>query len=316
MTADPARPERAPPLHTYEVQADAQGERLDKFLVGVQAELGRQGARWLTEQGLVRVDGARASKSRRLRAGERVEVFGEWGGAPPAEPDAKLVLVLERPDLVVVDKPAGQASAPLGAVTSGTLAGALLGRYPEMRALGYRSREPGLLHRLDTSTSGLVLAARTQQAFDTLREALAQERLHKRYLAIVADERLPDTALLEQLLAPHASGSGRVVVASSEQVSGARFCRSRVRTIERHGRWALVEVEASRAYRHQVRVQLAAAGWPIAGDREYGGSVAAALEDRHALHASHLGWNGDEAVPPFVADSLLPSDLRAFLERG
>jgi 23S rRNA-/tRNA-specific pseudouridylate synthase len=89
-----------------------------------------------------------------------------------------------------------------------------------------------------------------------------------------------------------------------------------VRTLERHGRWALVEVEASRAYRHQVRVQLAAAGWPIAGDREYGGSVADALDGRHALHASHLGWDGDASVPAFVADSPLPSDLRAFLQRG
>jgi len=313
---DPARPQRDPPLHTYEVQPAAAGERLDKFLVAVQAELGRQGARWLTEQGLVRVDGARATKSRRLCAGQRVEVFGEWGGAPPAEPDAPLALVLERTDLVVVDKPAGQPSAPLGAVTPGTLAGALLGRYPEMRALGYRSREPGLLHRLDTNTSGLVLAARTPIAFETLRGALGEERLHKRYLAIVTDERLPDAALLEQLLAPHASGSGRVVVAQSEQVSGARFCRSRVRTLERHGRWALVEVQASRAYRHQVRVQLAAAGWPIAGDREYGGSIANALEHRHALHASHLGWDGGGGVPPFVADSPLPGDLRAFLQRG
>jgi len=304
------------PLQVYEVSPAAEGERLDKFLVQQRAELGRQGARWLTEQGLVRVDGARAVKSRRLRAGERVEVFGDWGGAPPPEPQAALSLVLERADLVVVDKPAGQPSAPLAAVTEGTLAGALLGRYPEMAGVGYRSREPGLLHRLDTRTSGLILAARTALAFEALRAALSGEQLHKRYLAIVADVALPDAALLEQLLAPHPSGSGRVVVVQSEEVAGARRCRSRVRTLERHGRWALVEVAASRAYRHQVRVQLAAAGWPIAGDREYGGSVALALEQRHALHASHLGWDGDARVPPFSADSPLPSELRAFLEHG
>jgi 23S rRNA pseudouridine1911/1915/1917 synthase len=306
----------AAPLHVYVVAADAQGERLDKFLVQQRPELGRQGARWLSEQGLVRVEGARALKSRRLRAGEHVEVFGDWSGAPPPEPQAQLCVVLERADLVIVDKPAGQPSAPLAAVTPGTLAGALLGRYPEMAAVGHRSREPGLLHRLDTRTSGLILAARTPLAFEALRAALSGEQLHKRYLAIVADVALPDAALLEQLLAPHPSGSGRVIVAESAAIAGARRCRSRVRTLERHGRWALVEVTASRAYRHQVRVQLAAAGWPIAGDREYGGSVATVLEQRHALHASHLGWDGDQRVSPFAADSALPGELRAFLERG
>jgi len=306
----------AAPLRVYLVPAAAQGERLDKFLVQQRPELGRQGARWLSEQGLVRVNGARAVKSRRLRAGERVEVFGDWSGAPPPEPQAQLCVVLERADLVVVDKPAGQPSAPLAAVTAGTLAGALLGRYPEMAAVGHRSREPGLLHRLDTRTSGLILAARTPLAFEALRAALNGEQLHKRYLAIVADVALPDATQLEQLLAPHPSGSGRVVVAESADMAGARRCRSLVRTLERHGRWALVEVTASRAYRHQVRVQLAAAGWPIAGDREYGGSVATVLEQRHALHASHLGWQGDERVSPFAADSPLPGELREFLERG
>jgi 23S rRNA pseudouridine1911/1915/1917 synthase len=304
------------PVQTHDVLPEASGERLDKFLVQQRPELGRQGARWLTEQGLVRVDGVRAPKSRRLRAGERVEVFGDWGGAPPAEPQAALSIVLERPDLVVVDKPAGQPSAPLGAVTPGTLAGALLGRYPEMRAVGYRSREPGLLHRLDTRTSGLLLAARSTSAFECLRAALSRERLHKRYLAVVAGEGLPERVLLEQPLAPHPSGSGRVIIAPSEAAPGARRCRSELRTLARHGRWALVEVEAPRAFRHQVRVHLAAAGWPIAGDLDYGASVASALAERHALHASHLAWDGDAQVPPFSVESSLPDELQALLRSG
>jgi 23S rRNA pseudouridine1911/1915/1917 synthase len=278
-------------------------------------ELGRQGARWLTEQGLVRVDGARAPKSRRLRPGERVEVFGEWGGAPPAEPAAPLAIVLERSDLVVVDKPAGQPSVPLGEQARGTLAGALLGRYPEMLGVGYRSREPGLLHRLDTRTSGLLLAARSAAAFEALRAALASERLHKTYLAVVADRALPERALLEQALAPHASGSGRVLVAEPG-ARGARACRSELRTLQRRGRWALVEVHAPRAYRHQVRVHLAAAGWPIAGDRDYGGDVAEALAERHALHASGLSFEGDATLPAFHAESPLPVELRELLESG
>lgn len=303
-------------LYTHEVPDSAAGERLDKFLVQQRPELGRQGARWLTEQGLVRVNGARAVKARSLRAGDRVEVFGEWGTAPSPEPEAPLRVVLERADLVVVDKPAGQPSAPLGALATGTLAGALLGRYPEMAQLGYRKREPGLLHRLDTRTSGLLIAARTPLAFEVLREALTGEKLHKRYLAVVEGLGLPEFMEVDLPLAPHPSGSGRVIVAEDDDTPGARACFSELRLVERRGRWALVEVTASRAYRHQVRVHLASVGWPIAGDLDYGGSVADVLEGRHALHASHVAWEGSEQVPAFAADSPLPAELRALLDAG
>ena len=306
----------ATPLYTHEVPVAAEGQRLDKFLVQQRPELGRQGARWLTEQGLVRVDGARAVKARPLRAGERVEVYGEWGTAPSSEPEAPLQVVLERADLVVVDKPAGQPSAPLGALAAGTLAGALLGRYPEMAQVGYRKREPGLLHRLDTPTSGLLIAARTPLAFDALRAALTGERLHKRYLAVVEGLGLPDFLEVDLPLAPDPSGSGRVIVADDDDTPGARACFSELRVLSRHPRWALVEVTASRAYRHQVRVHLASVGWPIAGDQDYGGSVAQVLAGRHALHASHVSWEGSEQVPAFAADSPLPAELRALLEAG
>jgi 23S rRNA pseudouridine1911/1915/1917 synthase len=247
-----------------------------------------------------------------LQPGEVVEVQGQWGGAPPPEPDAPLRIVLERADLVVVDKPAGQPTAPLGELGPGTLAGALLGRYPEMLSVGYRAREPGLLHRLDTPTSGLVIAARCAPVFAALREALSRERLHKRYLAIVEDKDVPDAGVIERPLLPD-PGSGRVRVAELGEAD-ARPRVTRFRTLERRGPWALLEVTAPRAYRHQVRVHLASEGWPIAGDRDYGGS--GALVGRHALHASHVSWAGDEHVAAFSADSPLPVELRAFLDSG
>jgi 23S rRNA pseudouridine1911/1915/1917 synthase len=255
-------------------------------------------------------------KARVLRAGERVEVFGEWGTAPSPELQAPLAVLLERADLVVVDKPAGQPSAPLGALATGTLAGALLGRYPEMAHVGYRAREPGLLHRLDTRTSGLLIAARTPEAFAVLRAALQGEQLNKRYLAIVEGLGLPDFLEVDLPLAPDPSGSGQVIVADDDDTPGARACFSELRVVERRGRWALVEVTASRAYRHQVRVHLACSGWPIAGDQDYGGSVANVLEGRHALHASHVAWDGNDAVPAFAVDSPLPAELRALLDAG
>ncbi len=296
---------------TLTVEADEAGERLDRFLVRRCPELGRRAAADFVERGLVRVAGRRASKSQRLAAGDEVTIPLEWAEAPAAEPEAALRVRLERADLVVVDKPAGQPSAPLSADETGTLAGALLARYPEMKGIGYRAREPGLLHRLDTRTSGLVVAARNAIAFEVLREALHSHRIDKRYLAIVEAARLPDSRVIDLPLMP--GGSGRVVVAPADsRASGVKPCVSRFRTLERRGRFALVEVEASRAYRHQVRVHLAASGWPIAGDREYGGAVRPELSGRHALHASHVAWAGDERVPAFAVDSPLPEDLVAF----
>lgn len=294
------------------VGPEAAGERLDKFLTRHCPELGRQGARWLSEEGLVTVDGRRSPKARRLQPGELVEVRGQWGGAPSPEPHAPLRIVLERAELVVVDKPAGQATAPLAALESGSLAAALLGRYPEMSAVGYRAREPGLLHRLDTPTSGLVIAARSVPVFEALREALTHERLHKRYLAIVQDKGVPDAGVIARPLVPD-PGSGRVRVAELGDAA-ARERVTRFVTLERRGPWALLEVTAPRAYRHQVRVHLASEGWPIAGDLDYGGPATAALPGRHALHASHVSWEGGEQVAAFSADSPLPDELRRFFE--
>jgi 23S rRNA pseudouridine1911/1915/1917 synthase len=302
-------------LQTYTVGAEEAGERLDKFLVRRDASLGRRGARWLLEGGHVRVDGRRSAKSQRLSAGALVEVFAQWGASPDPEPGAPLDVRLVRDDLVVVEKPAGQPTAPLGDGEPGSLAAALLGHFPEMAAVGYRPREPGLLHRLDTRTSGLVVAARTPSAFECLRRALEQHHLDKRYLAIVEAGGVPDTGVIERPLMPHPSGSGRVIVApEGPPPSGVQLCRSSFITRSRHGRWALLEVVAPRAYRHQVRVHLAASGWPIAGDTEYGG--APELSGRHALHASHVAWAGDDRVPGFSVDSDLPPDLWALLREG
>jgi 23S rRNA pseudouridine1911/1915/1917 synthase len=304
-------------VRSFSVGPEDSGERLDKFLVKHCPELGRRGAAWLVARALVKVEGGSAAKGMRLRPGDVVSVLGTWGGAPSPEPHASLCVRLERDDLVVVDKPAGQPTAPLAPDEVGSLAGALLGHYPEMALVGYRSREPGLLHRLDTRTSGLVIAARTPSAFDRLLDALRAHQLDKRYLAIVDASQgdLPPSGVIDRPLMPHPGRSGRVTVAPFGTSSGGvQSCHSSFRVLERRGRWAMLEVVASRAYRHQVRVHLASAGWPIAGDLDYGGAALDALSGRHALHASHVAWAGDGRVPAFAVESPLPPELAAFLD--
>lgn len=298
------------PKVRFVVDAAQAGQRLDRF-VADRCGLGRRDVRLLVARGLVQVDDRRCAKAHRLSAGEAVEVHGAAGGVPEPEFDAPLDVRLERADLVVVDKPAGQASAPLRPQEQGTLAGALLARYPEMRGVGHRPREPGLLHRLDTETSGLLVAARGATSFQALWQLLQAESLDKRYLAIVEGKGMPDRGVVEVPLEIRAGGQ---VVTCAER-SGDRGvpARTSFQVLERRSRWALVEVVAKRAHRHQVRAHLASLGHPIAGDTRYGGGGRDALEGRHALHASYVAWTGGAAVEAFAVESPLPEDLAAFL---
>lgn len=277
-----------PTVTTYTVSAADDGLRLERLLMSA-LRCTRSEARSLCETGAVRVDGRRESKGARLRAGAevRVELNAPW---LVSEPELPLEIRLERDDLVVVDKPAGMPSAPLRPGERGTLANALLGRYPEMREFGYSAREPGLVHRLDNQTSGLILAARRPATFERLVHGLRAGWLEKRYLAVVPSAGLAASGTIEKALAPDPGKAGRVQQAEDE----ARYRRTATttyRVLLRGEQFALLELEASRAFRHQVRVHLAAIGHAIVGDTLYGGVADSRLGGRHLLHASHLAWN-------------------------
>jgi 23S rRNA pseudouridine1911/1915/1917 synthase len=297
----------------FVVGADEAGQRLDKVVIGRVHGLGRRRAAELFVRGRISVDGRRVHKGDAAREGDRVIV--ELGGPNHAapEPDAPLSVLLETAHYVIVSKPAGQPSAPLSGEELGTLANALVGRYPEMAEIGFGRREPGLLHRLDTQTSGLLLSARTPRAFERLRRAFSAGELDKRYLAIVSAEALPDSGLIERPLVQDRKHPERVLVCATDDTRGARRASTRFRVTMRGGRFALLEVSAARAFRHQVRAHLAAIGHPIAGDALYGGPEAPELGGRHALHASYIGWSGDDDLPGFAVEDPLPEEMRALI---
>jgi 23S rRNA pseudouridine1911/1915/1917 synthase len=298
-----------------EARDEASGSRLDKFLSQHVPGVGRHKAAELCARGLVRVDGRRAKKSALLTPGARVTVELAEPELLEAEPDLELEVRLERPECVVVNKPAGMPSAPLDTSERGTLCGALLARYPEMQGVGYRAREPGLVHRLDTQTSGLVLAARDASAFTRLSRALELEQLKKRYLAVVSAQGLAQSGEISRPLAPDPAHPERVRVLDAGDLSGyARHKITRYR-IQRTGAGrALVELEVGSAFRHQIRAHLAAIGHPIAGDAVYGGEPVPALGARHALHASQITWAGDDTLRGFVVYEPLPPALERLLD--
>ena len=314
MSDDATDVERPSGDLSFVVAKEEAGLRIDQIVVRHLGALGRRGVSELFRRGAVRTDGRVAKKGDRALPGRTVSVVR--GDAAPIvpEPEAPLDVRLERDDLVVVRKPAGQPTAPIRLGETGTLAGALLGRYPELLGIGHQSREPGLLHRLDTQTSGLLVAARSLGVFEHLWRALSEGRLEKRYLAIVESRGLAESGVVEGALAPDPGDPRRVSVTTGAESRG-RPSTTRWRRVQVTTRFALVEVTAPHAYRHQVRVHLASMGYPIAGDSLYGGPAAPELGARHALHASYVAWAGDGDVPAFIVEDPLPDDLAA-LVRG
>jgi len=299
----------------FVVEASQAGERLDKVVIAVVPGLGRKGARRLFEEGRVRLNGKRPRKGDLARQGDQVVIAMPDTRGPNAVPQsaASLVVCLETAQAVVVEKPAGQPTAPVEDGETGTLANALVGHYPEMEKIGYSPREPGLVHRLDTDTSGLVLAARSEGAFEALSKGLKAGGVEKRYLLVCHAIGLASSGEIGMPIAHHPKDQKRMYACVHPR-DVARYrprpANTNFRVLRSAGEWALVEARASVAIRHQLRVHFAAIGHPLAGDALYGGPPAVGLA-RHALHASYIGWRGDAVVPAFEAHSPLPSDLTA-----
>src|SRR5579884_307067 len=283
------------------VPASLDGVRLDKALAQLVPELSRARIKRAIELGAVRVNGRRLPKGGAVAGGDVVRIDVAQVAEAPAvpSPGAPLKVVLENAQVVVVDKPAGQPTAPLRPGETGTLVNAVLGRYPELvpqqdAFVGHSPREPGIVHRLDTETSGAVLVARTAAAFDALKSALKEGRLDKRYLLVCAEQGLPDEGTIEFPLANHPKDQRRVfacVHPRDVMRYEPRPACTRYRVLRRAGAWALVEAIVGKALRHQLRVHFAAIGHPLAGDELYGGPVIRAL-GRHALHAARVVFQG------------------------
>ena len=298
---------------------DLAGHRADDAVRRSFPGFSRKEVQELFEAGRVRAD------SRRLKKGDRVQRGVELSvRAPslPIAPDASipLELLFESEDFVIVNKPAGLPTAPLVRTDTRSLAAALLARYPEMQGVGFREREPGLVHRLDNETSGVVLAARSAAAFEAARTLFESSQIEKRYLALVGtapsgsgQPELAAAGEIETLLGPDSADPRRVRVYTEAPDGYAKLSRTRYRVLERGPRFTLVELDVERAFRHQIRVHLAHLGFPIAGDALYAGAAAAELGARHALHGSYIAWAGDAVRAGFRAEAGLPAELRLLL---
>lgn len=291
---------------SLEVPAEAAGERVDVWLAGA-LELPRTRVKELLERGAVRIGGRLPRKGDRTVAGARVEVtLPDEDPRPVPQPELPLSVIHLDPQLVAVDKPSGMPSHPLEPGERGTVVNALVARHPECADASADPREGGLVHRLDTLTSGVLLASRTGEAWRALREAFSGRQVDKRYLAVVtgpvAAEGEIDLPLRHRgdHVEPALSGGGR------EALTGFR-------ALSRSGDASLLEVRIHTGVLHQIRAHLAAIGAPVLGDTDYGGRPFPGLE-RFFLHAARLGFSHPATGSRLELTAPLPDELRRALD--
>jgi 23S rRNA pseudouridine1911/1915/1917 synthase len=285
------------------------GRRLDKLVGEALPTLSRTQLQELFAGGLVHVDGQPAAKGQLARTGQRVEVLDPLESSTTSRP--ALGVVYETDAVVIVDKPPGQPSAPRFDRDGASVASALLEAYPNMEGIGFSPGDAGLLSRLDTDTSGLLLAAKAIEAFRELRADTIQAsgRLSKGYLALVSGGCDLQPSSIEVELGPHVRN--RRKVATGSHIRGtAKPAKTQILSVQPGASVSVVTLSVARAYRHQVRVHLAHVGWPLLGDELYGGARHPALT-RHALHAHRLTWSGGTYVDPFDVSLPLADDLLA-----
>nr|WP_153868406.1 MULTISPECIES: RluA family pseudouridine synthase [Myxococcaceae] len=295
------------------VPAEKAGTRLDLF-VGDALGLSRARLKRLFDEGAIRVNGRSAKKGQLVEAGQAVRVTVEEHKREAVADATSFALSVLHEDaaLVFVDKPAGRPSHPLQPGETGTVANALVARYPECASASTDPREGGLCHRLDVETSGVLLAARSREAWEAMRQAFSGRDVDKRYLALVTGP-LGDEGDIELPLRHHPRHPDRVEPAA-EGGPDAREAHSRFRVLAREGEYSLVEVRIFTGVLHQVRAHLAAVGAPLVGDALYGGRAEPEL-GRFFLHARALGVTHPTSGQPLWVHSPLPAELRASLER-
>lgn len=264
--------------------------RLDLYLVRQGMAGSRRQARDLIARGLVLVNGRRLNKAAAVRPGDRVEAAPL---APPTiapNPDLRLEILYEGAALLVVNKPALMPCHPLDSAERETVMNGVVARFPET-ALGAAKPLEGLLvHRLDNGTSGALMVARDGASLRRLRDALRQGTIERRYQALVEGE-LRAPIELSAPIAHHRRSRARMVALDSPDRLGARPALTRIAPLSRLGNYTLVEARPATGNRHQIRVHLAAAGLPIAGDIQYGARALPTLAaGRFFLHLHELSF--------------------------
>lgn len=326
-------------MRTLVAPPEAKGERLDHFIATKIEGVSRSRVQLLVEQGDVMVSGAPAKASLRLRGGEEIVITGEPHPAPlKAMPeDIDLDVIYEDADLAVINKPAGMmvhagSGATEDARNRGTLVNALLHRFRVLSSTGGELR-PGIVHRLDKETSGLIIVAKNDAAHAALAELFSSRRVRKTYIALVQGNVERDKGSITAGIGRDPVRRTRMTTRATENARSAVSHYEVVRRLStRFGPFTLIRVRIETGRTHQIRVHMASIGHPVVGDTLYGAAgqlteqngARTALSKRELeklrlgrnfLHAARLEFEHPMTGRALQLEAPLPQELEGFLER-
>jgi 23S rRNA pseudouridine1911/1915/1917 synthase len=295
-------------LPDVEVVAEHPEPRLDRFLADSGALPSRTVAARLARDGAITVNGRAARASRALAAGDRVNIrVPDQVPAIPSAEDIELDVVFEDDDIMVVNKPAGMVVHPGAGQLQGTLVNALLGRHADWPTIGDPQR-PGIVHRLDKGTSGLLVVARHHAAHRRLSADLAERRIKRVYLA-VARGALTAPGRVDAPIGRDPRNRQRMAV-----VEGGRVSTTDFRPLETFDAATYLEVTLGTGRTHQIRVHLAAIGHSLLGDPTYGPAGGDPRIGRPALHAHRLRLRHPRTGEALELEAAPPPDFNRLLE--
>lgn len=291
----------------YTFVAEITGLRLDKFVGERCPELSRTHAQQLIHSGFITVNGKSAKSSLKLDVGDKVDIV-----IPPEPPsqltpeNIPLKIVYEDADLLVVDKPAGLPVHPSPGHPAHTLVNAVINYLPSI-AKDADSLRPGIVHRLDKDTSGLIIIAKNRLAQANLSQQFKNRIVKKTYITLVQGKITQEKGIIEAAIGRDSSHRQRMAI-----VAGGREARTEYRVVKYIGNYSLLEIKPETGRTHQIRVHLAAIGFPVVGDVTYG--LKSPRLPRQFLHASEITFKLPSTDKEITLKSPLPQDLQQVLK--
>jgi len=307
---------------SFTVNAEESGRRLDRVVAAHCPELSRTRVQELIDEGLVLLNGKAAKGSHKIRTGDVIEVVAQERPALRAEAEnIPLEVLYEDNDVLAVNKPAGMSVHAGAGNSRGTLVNALLGRGQSLSRDGDALR-PGIVHRLDKETSGIVLVAKNDFAHARLSEAFRQRTIRKIYVALVQGELREEGGRIELEIARDPRRRTRMAAKLAGALANAREARTDWRVLCRIDATSLLEVELHTGRTHQIRVHFAALRHPVVGDTLYGaseklhvGRATLSPLGRNFLHAARIGFAQPHTGEMIELTAPLPEELREYLAR-
>ncbi len=298
------------------IRPDEAGQRLDRYLTSRLNTLSRTAVQHLITDSAVLVNGRPSKPGYTLRVSDEVLVIQGNMKTPPstAKPQAiPLDIVYEDRDLLVVNKAAGMVVHPAAGHYEDTLVNAILAHYPDLQGVGGDLR-PGIVHRLDKDTSGLIMVARNAQTLAALTEQMKRHEIIKRYLALVEGVVPLDRGSIDAPIGRDPRHRQQMAITAT----GSREARTHFRVLQRFARHTLLLLQLETGRTHQIRVHLKAIGYPVVGDPVYGprDTRHGPALDRQFLHAYQLTFTHPITGKLLELEAPLPADLKSVLERG